>query len=137
MSEVHNPESENWCLKSKTKSDVRSLMKSKVWCPTSVRKLSELCLNSEVLRMSVQNLKSKNQSLKSKVCPMSKIRVWNQSPKSASCLCLSLKPVQSNTQNYKSEVESLKSEVESVSEVRSKSEFRDLPITEVLWPKYY
>ena len=78
-----------------------------------VRKLSELCPKSEVLRMSVQNLESKNQSLKSKVCPKSKIRVWNQSLKSVSCSSL------------KTEVQSLppkiwKSEVENLSEVRSK-----------------
>ena len=77
---VRSPQSEVWKLMSKVhnwKSDVQSLTKSKVWCPTSVRKLSESCPKSEVLRMSVQNLESKNQSLKSK------IRVRNQSLKSA------------------------------------------------------
>ena len=89
MSKVHNRES-----------DVRSLTKS------------ELFPKSEVLCMSVENLVSKNQSLKSKVglCPKSKIRDWNQNLKSVSCL--SLKP--------KSRVRSWKSEVESLSEVRSK-----------------
>ena len=89
MSEVHNPKSKNWCLKSTTKSDVRSL--TKVW---------------------------QNPNLKSVT------------------FCLSLKPKSSyNAQNSKSEVESLKSKVESLSEVRSKSEFRNPPISEVLCPK--
>ena len=95
MSQVHNP-----------KSDVRSLSKYEVWCLMSVRKLSELCPKSEVLCMSVQNLESKNQSLKYKVCPKSKIRVWNQSLKSVSCL--SLKP-ESRVKRPKFEVWSWKS----------------------------
>ena len=83
---VRSPQSEVWklmCKVNNRKSDVRSLTKSEVWCPTSVRKLSEICPKSEVLRMSVQNLEFK-------VCPKSKTRVWNQSLKSVSCL--SLKP---------------------------------------------
>ena len=84
---VRSPQFEVWQLMAKVhnrKSDVRSLIKSEVWCPTSVQKLSELCPKSEVLRMSVQNLESKNQSMKSE------IRFWIQSLKSISCL--SLKP---------------------------------------------
>ena len=87
---VRSPQSEVWKVMSKVhnlKSDVRSLTKSEVWWQTSVRKL---CPKSEVLHMSVQNLESKSQSLKYKVRPKSKIRVWNQSLKSVSCL--SLKP---------------------------------------------
>ena len=75
---VRSLQSEVWKLMSKVhnrKSDVRSLTKSEVWCPMSVRKLSELCPKSEVLPMSVQNLDSKNQSLKSKVCPKSESEV--------------------------------------------------------------
>ena len=92
---VQSQQSEVWKLMSKVhnrKSAVQSLMKSKVWCLTSVRKLSELCPKSEVLRMSVQNLESKNQSLKSKVCPKSEsetkvwslsvVYIWNWSPES-------------------------------------------------------
>ena len=107
ISEVHNPKSENWCQKS----TIGSLM-YEVWRNLSVRKLSELCPNSEVLSMSVQNLESKNQSLKSKVCLKFKIRVWNQSLKSVSSV--SLRP-KSNGQNLK-----WKSEVESLSEVGPK-----------------
>ena len=75
---VRSPQSVVWKLMSQVhnrESDVRSLTKSEVWCPTYVRKLYELCPKSEVLRMSVQKLESKNQSQKSKVCPKSKIRV--------------------------------------------------------------
>ena len=79
---VQSLQSEVWKLMSKVhnrKSDVRSLTKSEVWCQTSVRKLSELCPKSEVLRMSVKNLESKNQSIKSKVCAKSETKVWSLS----------------------------------------------------------
>ena len=84
QSNVWSPQSEVWKLMSKVhnrKSDVRGLTRSEVWCPTSVRKLSELCPKSEVLRMSVQNLESKNQSRKSKVCPKSEseTKLWSLS----------------------------------------------------------
>ena len=102
---VQSPQSEVWKLISNVrnpKSDVRSLTKSEVWCPTSVPKLSELCPKSEVLRISVQNLESETKvwspksesktSLKSETEVQSltpkirslKLKVWNL--KSKVCL---------------------------------------------------
>ena len=110
---VRSPQSEVWKLKSKVhnrKSDARSLTKSEVWCPTSVRKMSELCPKSEVPQMSVQNLESKNQSLKSKVCPKSEseTKVWSQ-----------LSKFENEVQSLTPKIWSWKSEVENLSEVRS------------------
>ena len=86
---VRSQQSEVWKLMSKVHN--RSLMYG-VWrnLKFDVRRLPENCPKSEVPRMSVQNLESKNQNLKSKVCPKSKNRVWNESLKFVSCL--SLKP---------------------------------------------
>ena len=108
---VRSPQSEVWKLVSKVHnwtSDVRSLTKSEVWCPKSVQKLSELCPKSEVLRMFVQNLESKKQILKSKVCP-----------KSESEIC-QLSKSETEVQSLTPKIWSWKSEVESLSEVRSK-----------------
>ena len=87
MSKVHN-----------RKSDVRSRTKSEVWCPTSVRKLSEVWSTTYVCS------KPGVQKPNSKVKSMSKIRVWNQSLKSVSCL--SLKP---KSRVYTAKIRSLKS----------------------------
>ena len=84
MSEVHNTKSENWCLKSTIGSQMYEVWRNLKF---DVRKLSELCLKSEVQSMS-------------------KIRVWNQSLKSVSCmLSKSETEVQSLKPNiWKSEV---------------------------------
>ena len=102
---ARSPQYEVWKLMFKVhnrKSDVRSLTKSEVWCPTSLRKLSELCPKSELLRMSVQNWSPKT-------------KVWSpkcaQSPKSES---------ETEVQSLTPKIRSLKSEVESLSEVRAK-----------------
>ena len=88
MFEDQNPKSEDRSLKS----TIRSLMKkqkSEVWCPKFVRGRktvwSRLYVLSTRLRMSVQNLESKNRSLKSKIW------VWNQSLESVNSL-KNLKP---------------------------------------------
>ena len=106
MSEVHNPKSENWCLKSTIGSlmyEVRQNLKF------DVRRLSENCLNYV-------------QSLKYYVCLFKtwspKTKVW--SPKNVQNPCLKPKSevyqlskseTESNAQNLKLEVESLKSKV--------------------------
>ena len=88
MSEVQNPKSENWCLKS----TIRSLMyeewrnlKFDVRSPKTVWSMSKVCeILCEILLMSVQ--KPKTEVWKFSVCPKSKIRVWNQSLKSVRSL---------------------------------------------------
>ena len=106
MSEVHNPKSENWSLKvHNRKSDVRSQTKSEVWCPTSVRKLSELCP-----RLKYYVCLFKTWSPKTKVWSPKYVQNPSLKPKSE-VYQLSKSETESNAQNLKLEVESLKSKV--------------------------
>ena len=138
---IRSPQSKVWKLMSKVhnrKFDVRSRTKSEVWWPTSVRSLKTVWIMSKVWstmyvcsKSGVRKPKSEVQSLsevqnpslkpKSEVCQLSE--VWSRSP-------------ESNAQNSKSAVESLKSEV-CLKSVQSLSKVWNLPMSEVLCPKYY
>ena len=107
---VRSTQSEVWKLMSQVhnrKSDVRSLTKSEAWCPTSMRKLSELCPKSEP---GVQKRRSEVQS-------MSKVQNPSLKPKSEVC---QLSKSETEVQSLTPKIWSWKSEVESLSEVRSK-----------------
>ena len=98
--DVWGPQSEVWW----------SLTKSEVWCPMSVRKLSELCPKSEVLESMYVCLKPGVQKK-----PKSEVQNASLKPKSE-VRQLS----ETEVQSLMPEIWSWKSEVESLSEVRSK-----------------